>query len=130
MPSVEDENGNHILDSDGNKINFSVSYEVDNRPAYIHREPIHINDDGHVDTENRNIVIKDGVNSDHTVSKAQLDSAKSNINTLIQSSIQTALNKFSTNLFKLINNRIVAKRMRDIICDCVAHCCCITITSL
>ena len=52
MPFVEDENGNHILDSDGNKINFSVSYEVDNTPAYIHREPLHIDDDGHVNTEN------------------------------------------------------------------------------
>ena len=69
MPFVEDENGNHIIDSDGNKINFSVSYEVDNRPAYIHREPLHINDNGHVDTENRNIVIKNGINANHAVSK-------------------------------------------------------------
>ena len=29
MPYVEDENGNHIFESDGNKINFSVSFEVD-----------------------------------------------------------------------------------------------------
>ena len=58
MPHVEDDNGNHIVDDDGNKINFSVSYEVYNTPAYIHREPLHIDDDGHVNTENRHIVIK------------------------------------------------------------------------
>ena len=103
MPFVEDENGNHILDSDGNKINFSVSYEVDNRPAYVHRELIHINDNNHTDTENRNI-IKDGVDANHAVSKGQLDSfnttIRSEITTLIQSSIQTSLNKFSADLQK------------------------------
>ena len=67
---------------------------------------IHIDDDGHVNTENHHIVIKDGVNSDHAVSKGQLDNAKTNINELIKSSIQTALNKFSTALFKFINNRM------------------------
>ena len=104
MPYVEDENGNHILDSDGNKINFSVSYEVDNRPDYVHREPIHINDDDHIDTESRNIVIKDGVNANHAVSKGQLDAVnttiRSEITALIQSSIQTSLNKISVDLQK------------------------------
>ena len=100
MPYVTNENGDHILDENGNKISYTVTYELDNSPAYIHREPIHINDDGHVDTENRNIVIKDAINSNHAVSKAQLDGAKSDINTLIQSSIQTALKKFSVDLQK------------------------------
>ena len=123
MPFVEDENGNHIIDSNGEKINFSVSYEVDNRPAYIHREPLHINNNGHIDTENRNIVIKNGINTNHAVSKAQLDGAitnlKSEITTLIQSSIQTALNKFSSDFRKAliefrneqIRGRIVRKSM-------------------
>ena len=105
MPYVEDDNGNHIIDDDGNKIFFSVSYEVDNTPAYIHREMIH-DDDGHVNTENRNLVIKDGVNADHAVSKGQLDNTKTNIIELIKSSIQTSRNKFSTDLFKFINNRM------------------------
>ena len=83
------------------KISYTVTYELDNSPAYIHRELIHINDDaGHVDTENRNIVIKDAINSNHAVSKAQLDGAKSDIKTLIQSSIQTALKKISVDLQK------------------------------
>ena len=106
MPYVEDKNGNHILDSDGNKINFSVSYVVDNRPAYVHREPLHIDDNGHVNTENRNIIIKDGVDANHAVSKGELDSVntaiRSEITALIQSSIQTSLNKFSADLQKSI----------------------------
>ena len=69
MPFVEDENGNHVLDSDGKKITFSVSYEVVDSPAYFLREPIHIDDNGHMNTENRNLVIKDGVDSNHAVSK-------------------------------------------------------------
>ena len=106
MPYVEDDNGNHFIDSDGNKINFSVSYEIDNIPAYIHREMIHINNNGHIDTENRILVIRDGVDANHAVSKAQLDGAitnlKSEITTLIQSSIQTALNKFSSDFRKAL----------------------------
>ena len=71
MPYIEDENGNHILDDDGNKIEFTVEHE--NFPdGYKHREPIHLNDDGHLDTENRHLVIKDGVNSNHAISLQQL----------------------------------------------------------
>ena len=106
MPYVEDENGNHILDSDGNKIAFSVSYDTSNEPPYVHREPIHINDSGHVDTENRNLVIKDGIDSNHAVSKGQLDSIdttmRSDMNTLIQSSIQTS----NTQMTSLIQTSI------------------------
>ena len=63
-----------------------------------------INDDGHIDTESRNIIIKDRVNANHAVSKGQLDSVnttiRSQITALIQSSIQTSLNKFSADLQK------------------------------
>ena len=57
---------------------------------------MHIDDDGHVNTENRHIVIKDAINSNHAVSKGQLD------NELIKSSIQTALNKFSVDFRKAV----------------------------
>ena len=59
MPYVEDENGNHIIDDNGNKIEYTVTYgtEVIN---YVHREPIYVNDDGHLDTEDRHLVIKEG----------------------------------------------------------------------
>ena len=106
MPFVKDENGNHVFDSEGKKITFDVVYETNHYQPYTHREPLHINANNHVDTENRNIIIKDGVNADHAVSKGQLDNTITNINELIKSSIQTALNKFSTDLFKFINNRM------------------------
>ena len=105
MHHVEDDNGNHIIDDDGNKITFSVSYEVDNT-TYVHREMLHIDDDGHINTENRHIVIKDGVNADHAVSKVQLDGTKVDIVELIQSSIQTAQIKYHNNLIKMINKRM------------------------
>ena len=120
MPYVEDDNGDHIIDDDGNKIIFSVSYDIDNT-TYVHRKMIHIDDDDHINTENRHIVIKDGVNSNHAVSKGQLDNAKteiinlipsnepvdpSAINELVKSSIQIALNKYHTNLIQMINKRM------------------------
>ena len=112
MPYVEDENGNHIIDENGNKINYSVSYVNNNSPPYIYREMLHIDKDGHINTENRHIVIKNGVDLNHAVSKEQLEIAKTEIinmipssdpvdpsiaenaiKELVQSSIQTALKK-------------------------------------
>ena len=50
MPYVKDQNGNNILDKDGNKIEYTVTYG--SQPLTdVHREPIHVND-GHPDTEN------------------------------------------------------------------------------
>ena len=83
MPYVEDENGNHMLDENGNKITYSVSYENSNLPPYIHREMLHIDKDGHINTENRNIVINDGINPNHAVSKGQLDIIKTEIINMI-----------------------------------------------
>jgi len=109
MPYVEDENGNHLLDDDGNKIEFTVTSEVGD-VDYIHREPLHIDDNDHINTENRNIVIKDGVDANHAVSKGQLDYAnttiRSDITTLIQTSIQTAVNKLKSEILtQMINFR-------------------------
>ena len=125
MPYVEDENGNHIIDVNGNKINYSVSYVNSNLPPYIHREMIHIDDDGHINTENRHIVIKDGINPNHAVSKGQLDLTKTEIINMIPSSdpidpaiaenamkelvqtiVQKSLKKFNNNLKKMINKRM------------------------
>ena len=125
MPYVEDENRNHIIDVNGNKINYSVSYVNSILPPYIHREMIHIDDDRHINTENRHIVIKDGINPNHAVSKGQLDLTKTEIINMIpssdpidpaiaenaikefvQSSIQTALKKYNNNLKKKINKRM------------------------
>ena len=91
MPYIEDENGNHIFDENGDKIEFTVTY--DNLPdGFKYRESIHINNDGHLDTEDRHLVIKDGVNSNHAISLQQLinsneDIIKPLINTKIQQSM-------------------------------------------
>ena len=82
MPYIEDENGNHKLDENGNKMTYTVSH--DNH--YTHREMLHIDKDGHINTENRHIVIKDGINQDHAVSKGQLDSLKTKIINMVPSS--------------------------------------------
>lgn len=54
MPYVTDENGYHVTDDNGNKLEYTVSYEKKDF-VYVHREPIHVNSDGHLDTEDRNI---------------------------------------------------------------------------
>ena len=82
MPYAEDENGNHILDENGNKIQYTVTYEKTDF-IYKHKESIHVDDNGHLNTENRHIVIKDAVNQDHAVSKNQLDSLDTNTTTAI-----------------------------------------------
>ena len=121
MPYIEDENGNHKFDENGNKMTYTVSYDN----VYTHREMLHIDKDGHINTENRHVVIKDGINQDHAVSKRQLDSTKTAIinmipsndpvdpsiaenaiNELVQSCIQTALKKYNNNLNKMINKRM------------------------
>ena len=125
MLYVEDENGNHIIDENGNKITYTVTHENSNLPPYIHREMLHIDDDGHFNTEKRNLVIKDGVNQDHAVSKGQLDSTKTAIinmipssdpvdpsiaenaiKELVESTIQKSLKQYNNNLKKMINKRM------------------------
>ena len=125
MHYVEDENGNPIIDENGDKMTFTFSHENNNNPPYIHREMLHIDDDGHINTKNRHIVIKDGINPNHAVSKGQLDSTKTQIinmipsndpvdpsiaenaiKELVQSSIQVALKKYNNNLRKMINKRM------------------------
>ena len=72
MAYALDKNGNFILNENGDKIEFNVSYEY-NDEWYKHKEPIHIDDNGFIHTEDRCIVIKDGYKSDHAISKRQLD---------------------------------------------------------
>ena len=72
MLYVEDVDGTHIIDENGSKLEYTVSYgETDF--VYVHREPIHVNSDGHLDTEDRNIKVKYATLGSHAVSKNQLD---------------------------------------------------------
>ena len=67
----------HTIDENGDKIEFNVSYE-DTEKWYIHKEPLYINNYGHLDTEDRHI-IKDGIQPNHAVCKKQLDEINNNI---------------------------------------------------
>ena len=104
MSFVKDENGNHVFDGEGNKITFNVFYETNNYQPYTHREPLHINNN-HVDTENRNIVIKDGVDVNHAVSKGQLDHVNTTIRSEIPDVVQASelLNLSETLFWEVIN---------------------------
>ena len=122
MLYVEDKNGNHTFDDNGNKMTYSHFNGNGTEP---YREMLHIDNKGFINTENRHIVIKDGINQDHAVSKGQLDLTKTEIINMIpssdpidpviaenaikefvQSSIQNALKKYNNNLKKMINKRM------------------------
>ena len=100
MPFVEDVNGNHILDEDGNKLEYEVIY-----PNVF--EPIHVNDDGHLDTEDRHLVIKDGINSNRAMSVQQM--IKNNediIKPLITTKIRQAMLQLDDDVKGLLDSSI------------------------
>ena len=103
MPYVEDEQGNHILDFNGNKIPFTVTHE--NNILYDHKKrTIYKTDSGHIE-------IIDGLNQNHPVSMLQ-----------IQNFVQTAINQFKTQMTQAmiqfrndqIKNRIGVKKKMNI----------------
>ena len=93
MSYALDENGNPFLDENGNKIEFNISY-IDANKWYTHKEPLHINDDGHIDTEDRHLVLKDGINDNHAVSIKQINQ----LNVILQNSITTAVNNLKSQI--------------------------------
>ena len=106
MSFVEDVNGNHIIDENGNKIEFTVTYE--NLPnGYEYKEPIHINNDGHLDTEDRHLVIKDGVNSNHAMSVQQMiNNNEDIIKPLINTNIRQAMLQLNDDVKGLLDSSI------------------------
>ena len=99
MPYVLDEKDNHILDEDGNKIEFSIEY-IDMDDWYKHKEPLHIDDDNHFDTEDRYLIVKDAIQDNHAVSKKQLDEINNKL-TALQNSITTAINSLESQINEL-----------------------------
>ena len=67
---------------------------------------MHVNDDGHLDTEDRHLVIKDGINSNHAVSKGQMtrqiEALQKAINFQIQNKIKSPLDTFKVELQRQI----------------------------
>ena len=113
MPYAKDENGDHILDGNGEKIEFSVSY-IDIDYSYKHKEPLHINDDGHIDCENRHIVIKEGVDDNHAICKKQLDQLDTNTREYTDnklSALQSSINTSITALFKAHEAKILTQML-------------------
>ena len=102
MLYVKDDNGNNILDENGNKITYSVTH-VNSNNSYVHREMLHIDDDDHINTENRHIVIKDGINPNHAVSKGQLDTIDKSMDTM-----KTQLAELITDTKQSLQNQIDA----------------------
>ena len=130
MPYILDENDTPLVDENGNKIEFNISYSETN-DLYIHREGIHINDDGHLDTEDRYLIVKEAIQYNHAVCKKQLDDINNNkyskqeINNMLQAlenkitasinslkseisksqNINSGNNKINNNHFDFNNNR-------------------------
>ena len=78
MPYVLDENDNHYIDENGKKIKYNVTYS-DTNEYYKYKDGLYINDDGHFDTEDRHLIVKEGIIDTHVVCKKQLDQLDDNI---------------------------------------------------
>ena len=96
MSYVLDENDNHILDENGNKIEFTIDHF--DGDLYKHREPIHINDDGHIDTEDRHLIVKEGIDDYHAVCKKQLNELDNNIKQYIDNKLSAMQNSITAKL--------------------------------
>ena len=71
-----------------------------------------MNDDGHLDTENRHLVVKDGVNSNHAISLQQLiNNNEDIIKTYVETKIQQALAQFKAQEAVTFLNNQVAMRI-------------------
>ena len=101
MPYVTDKNDNHIFDENGNKIEFSINVYDTGDWVYKHREPLYINNNGHLDSENRCLAIKDGIQPDHAISKRQLDQLNKNIKQYIDNELRILQNLITSSINNL-----------------------------
>ena len=100
MPYVEDENGN--------KFEYTVRHEM--QQDIIWKEPIHVNDDDHLDTEDRHLIIKDGTQPNHAISLSQLQShTEDTIKPLIDNSIRQSLVQLDSDIKGLLENMMRTK---------------------
>ena len=105
MPYALDENGTPILDENGNNIEYNVSY-IETNDWYKHKEPLHINENGFIDTEDRYLIVKDAISQNHAVSKNQLDQLKQDIDNkllALQNSITASINSLKSQISELRN---------------------------
>ena len=102
MPYAINENGNIFLDENGDNIEYNIEH-IPTNEWYKHREGIHINDDNDLDTEDKHLVIKDGIQNNHAISKQQLD------NKLL--ALQASINTSITALFKAHEAKILTQML-------------------
>ena len=95
----------YITDENGNKIEYNVEYIKTNN-WYKHKEPLHINDDGHLDTEDRHIIIKDAINNNHACSYHQLIQKLLELETKINNVIKLTEQKILTQIINFRNEQI------------------------
>ena len=103
----------YITDENGDKIEYSVEY-IETDDWYKHKEPLHINNDGHLDTENRHISIKEGINDNHAICKNQLDQKLLELNTKIDNIIKLTEQKILTQIMNFRNEQIKNRFHRKI----------------
>ena len=121
----------YILDENNNKIMHTVEY-IETDEWYKHKEGIYINNDGHLDTEDRHLTIKEAIQENHAVCKKQLDEVKNSkyskeevdnkisaiqnlINITIQNIIKTQESKILTQMLNFRNEQIKNRIQRKYI---------------
>ena len=67
---VKDENGDDILDDNGDKIEYTIDYHSSSEDL-TYNTTFSLNDDGHVETD-KNIIAKAGTEDNHVVIKSQV----------------------------------------------------------
>ena len=112
MPYVIDNDGNHILNDDNKKIEYNVEF-IETNDWYKHKEALHINSENHIDTENRYLIVKQGINDNHAVCKKQLDEVNDiidkkiiDLKNSIYKSIKEQEAKILTQMFNFRNEQI------------------------
>ena len=118
MSFIKDKNDNYILDTNGNKIEFNLEY-IYSDLIHKHKEPLHINDNNNIDTENREIRIKDATDDQNAVSLRQLQNAITSVINNIKNQIaidtKTLETKILTQMLNFRNEKIKNRIQRKYI---------------
>ena len=113
MSFITDQNDEFILDSNGDKIEYSVSYIDTGKWVYKHREPLHVTEDGNYDSRDKHIIIKDGIQSDHPISKRQFDNTMIGYYSIQEiNDLLTALKRSFQNELKTHEANILTKMIK------------------
>ena len=113
MPYFLKQDDTYFLDNGGNKIEYNVSY-IDTYEWYKHKEMLHINDDGHIDSEDRHLIIIEGIQDNHAICKKQSDQLETNVKKYTDnkiSALQNLINNSIKNLIKAHEDKILTQML-------------------